>query len=159
MSMGMATHRPMIVVMSASQMPAASCAALGALFSAMVRNTEDGPEQAEQRRDHRNEPQPAQPFRDLLEIAVEQVSDLGPDVFGVASVGLHDIADNGNQRIVALIAHIAHTAAFLMLNVEKVPLEVAPDEMQIQKVPQREVQSRTTDKNQRDAGRAYGRID
>jgi len=90
---------------------------------------------------------------------VEQVSDLGPDVFGVASVGLHDIADNGNQRIVALIAHIAHTAAFLMLNVEKVPLEVAPDEMQIQKVPQREVQSRTTDKNQRDAGRAYGRID
>jgi len=35
----MATHRPMIVVMSASQMPAASCAALGALFSAMVRNT------------------------------------------------------------------------------------------------------------------------
>ena len=158
----MATHRPMIVVMSASQMPAASCAALGAVFrdgAEHRHHAEDGPEQAEQRRDHRNEPQPAQPFRDLLEISVEQVSDLGPDVFGVASVGLHDIADNGNQRIVALIAHIAHTAAFLMLNVEKVPLEVAPDEMQIQKVPQREVQSRTTDKNQRDAGRAYGRID
>lgn len=87
----MATHRPMIVVMSASQMPRRPRAALGALFSAMVRNhrhhTEDGPEQAEQRRDHRNEPQPAQPFRDLFEIAVEQVSDLGPDVFGVASVG------------------------------------------------------------------------
>ena len=157
----MATHRPMIVVMSASQMPAASCVG-GAVFrdgAEHRHHAEDGPEQAEQRRDHRNEPQPAQPFRDLLEIAVEQVSDLGPDVFGVASVGLHDIADNGNQRIVALIAHIAHTAAFLMLNVEKVPLEVAPDEMQIQKVPQREVQSRTTDKNQRDAGRAYGRID
>ena len=154
----MATHRPMIVVMSASQMPAVG----GAVFrdgAEHRHHAEDGPEQAEQRRDHRNEPQPAQPFRDLLEIAVEQVSDLGPDVFGVASVGLHDIADNGNQRIVALIAHIAHTAAFLVLNVEKVPLEVAPDEMQIQKVPQREVQSRTTDKNQRDAGRAYGRID
>ena len=96
---------------------------------------------------------PAQPFRDLFEIAVEQVatsarmsSEWPPWVFTTSRI-------MAIQRIVALIAHIAHTAAFLVLNVEKVPLEVAPDEMQIQKVPQREVQSRTTDKNQRDAGR------
>ncbi len=43
MSMGMAKDSPMIVVISASHMPAARRAGLGAAFSAMVRKTETMP--------------------------------------------------------------------------------------------------------------------
>ena len=98
------------------------------------------------------------PFVTCSKLRWNKVRDLGPDVLGVAPVGLHDIADDGDQRIVALIAYVAHTAAFLMFDVKKIPLKVAPNEMQVQKIPQREVQSRAADKNQRNTGRAYGRI-
>lgn len=141
----MAMHSPMMVVISASQMPACEQSRIGSrVFGDGAEDgdhAEHGSEEPEQGRDDGNEFDPAQAFRDTGEVPVEEVGDFRPDVFGVFAVCLRDVAYDADEWVVAGVDDIVPVSCGTLLHIQEIPLEFPPDELEKEQCAQGEEQA------------------